>query len=299
MARLLPVLLLALVPLLGGCSPVGLAELVLLGHHFEKAEGIAYGTSPRERLDVYTPDGLEDPAPVVVFIYGGRWQDGSRDLYDLLGDQLTRRGLVTVIPDYTLYPDTLFPGWVEQAASAAAWTWQNIADYGGNPEWIYLVGHSAGAHTVTLLEMDPGYLAAAGVPESAVRGVVSISGPVATEWTDADVQALMGPREGWAQTYPRNFIGELEGPILFLHGGGDDTVSPRNSIELADRIRGAGGCARTVVYPGIGHVEIMIAAMVPWLSRADPVDDIAHFISRPQSCEEPDRGISEMAPTRR
>jgi acetyl esterase/lipase len=137
-------------------------------------------------------------APVVVYLCGGRWQNGSKDRYRLLGDALTRRGLVLVAPEYRLYPEVEFPAWVEDAARALRWTRENIQRFGGDPERIWVVGHSAGGHTAALLAFDDRYLLEAGVPTGSVRGFVGLAGPVNSDWTAADVQALMGPREGWA-----------------------------------------------------------------------------------------------------
>ena len=226
---------------------------------------------------------------MLVFVYGGRGQTGSKDVYRLLGDALTRRGIVIVVPDYTLAPDTLFPGWVEEGAKAVAWTRENIGRFGGDPDRIFLGGHSAGAHTAALLTLDERYLQAVGLEPGAIRGTVSISGPVSTRWTDADVQALMGPEEGWPVSYPDTHVDGSEPPLLLLHGGEDETLRPRNSTDLVRLVRERGGCARGIVYPGIGHIEIIVALMAPWLRRAPVRDDIVEFITDPRTCAAADR----------
>lgn len=277
------VALLALLALAAGCSPVRVAEALLLGDHFALAAGLPYGEADRQRLDVYRPLRVRAPAPVVIFLYGGRWQQGARDQYRLLGDALTRRGMVAVVPDYRLYPEVRFPAWVEDAARAVRWTRDHIRRFGGDPGRIFVVGHSAGAHSATLLALDPAYLREAGVPTAAVRGFVSIAGPVDTVWTDPDVQALMGPREAWPATYPVSHLGGGNSRLLLLHGGGDEVVLPSNSVNLAARVRARGGCAEAVVYPGVGHVEIVVALSVPRLGIAPVLDDLTHFIRAPES----------------
>jgi acetyl esterase/lipase len=185
-----------------GCSPRRAAETLLLGSHFVRTEGVAYGPEARQRLDVYRPKAVRAPAPVVVFLYGGRWNTGTRGDYRLLGDALTRRGWVAVVPDYRLAPAARFPAWVEDGARAVRWARDNAARIGGDSARIFVVGHSAGGHSAALLALDEHFLRDAGVPAGAVRGFVSLAGPVDTTWTDPDVQALMGPREGWPATYP-------------------------------------------------------------------------------------------------
>lgn len=273
---------LALGALATGCSTRKAAETLLLGDHFVLTRGIAYGGHPGRRLDVYRPRDESRRSPVVVFLYGGRWQSGAREQYRLLGDALTRRGLVVIVPDYRKYPDALFPAWVEDAAHAMRWTVDNAEKFNGDTGRIFVVGHSAGAHTAALLALDEKYLRAAGVSAHFLRGAASLAGPVDTVWTDPDVQALMGPPEGWPMTYPASHIDGTEPPLLLLHGTGDETVAQINSSRLAARIRERGGCARSISYPGIGHVEIVVALALPWLRRAPVMEDIVSFIRNPR-----------------
>jgi acetyl esterase/lipase len=268
--------------LLAGCSPRRVAESLLLGSHFARTQRVAYGPDARQLLDVYRPLEARGPAPVVVFLYGGRWSSGSRDEYRLVGDALTRRGWVAVIPDYRLAPAATFPAWVEDGARAVRWARDNAARFGGDTARIFVVGHSAGGHTAALLALDERFLRGAGVPAGAVKGFAALAGPVDTPWTDPDVQALMGPRAGWPATYPATHIGGAEPPLLLLHGGGDRTVSVQSSVRLATRIRQRGGCSRAVVYPGVGHVQIVVALAAPRLEIAPVLDDLDAFVRDPR-----------------
>ncbi len=267
---------------LAGCSPRRAVELLLVGDHFDLTPHVAYGADPRQRLDVYRPRGGARLAPVVLFLYGGRWQTGSKEQYRLLGDALTREGVVAVIPDYRLYPAAHFPAWMEDGARAVRWARDNIARYGGDPGRIFVVGHSAGAHTALLLALDKRYLGAAGVAPGVVRGFVGLAGPVATTWTDPDVQALMGPPAGWPATYPLTHATGAVPPLLLLHGRRDRTVAPDNALRLAARVRERGGCVRTVLYRGLDHVGIVIALSVPKLGIAPVVEDLMAFVRDPR-----------------
>ena len=263
------------------CTPRRAAESLLLGDQFLLIANVPYDSGGRQRLDIYRLREERAPVPVVVFLYGGRWQYGSKEQYRLLGDAFTREGVVAVVPDYRLYPEVGFPGWVEDAAHAVRWVYDSIARYGGDPARIFIVGHSAGGHTATLLDLDDRFLKMAGVPAGTVRGVVSMAGPVATTWTDADVQTLMGPRDGWPATYPRSYVNATSPPLLLLHGERDRTVAAANSTRLADLIRGSGGCARAITYRGLGHVGIAVALSLPRLPIAPVMDDVMRFVKRP------------------
>jgi acetyl esterase/lipase len=264
-----------------GCTPRHGVENLVLYDRVVRSADIPYGTDARQRLDVYHERRAGTSAPVVVFIYAGRWKYGSKRDYLLIGNTLARRGWIVVIPDYRLFPAVRFPAWVDDGASAVRWTRDNIARFGGDASNIVVIGHSAGAHTVAMLALDEHFLRDAGVPASAVRGFVSLAGPVDTTWTAPDVQELMGPREGWAASYPYNFIDGNEQPLLLLHGASDDVVSVGNSLRLADRIHARGGCARATVYPRIGHIEIAVALAFPSLDLAPVMRDVSAFVHDP------------------
>lgn len=275
------VIVIALVAAMAACSPRRVAERLVLGGDVARTPDIVYGDSARQRLDIYRLRAVRDHAPVIVFLYGGRWMSGAKRDYLLLANSMTRRGWVVVVPDYRMYPSVLFPAWVDDGARAVRWTLDNVARFGGDPARIFVVGHSAGGHTAALLALDERYLRGAGVPAAAVLGFVSLAGPVDTVWTDPDVQALMGARYGWPVTYPVNHIDGTEPPLLLLHGAGDQTVTAHNSVQLAAHIRDEGGCARVGVYPGIGHIQIAVALALPALRIAPVLDDVEDFVRDP------------------
>jgi len=282
---LVPVLALALL-LATGCTATGaargLADLLFVRQHLVTVRNLHYGRHDL-RLDVHRPQIRRAEAPVIVFLYGGRWKYGSKDDYRVLGDALTKQGWVVVVPNYRLHPLVNYPAWVEDAADAVRWTRDHIARFGGDPTRIFVVGHSAGAHTATLLALDERHLQAVGVDPHDVRGFVSLAGPVDTIWTDADVQRLMGPAAGWPETYPRTHISGGEPPLLLLHGADDDVVHPHNSTSLAARITAAGGCARSVVLQGLGHVKIVLALALPRALSGQVMEQLVRFIDDPRA----------------
>ena len=284
------------VGLLTACNQRRAAEAVLLGKQFALSSNIPYDTGARHSLDVYRPKDVGvKPVPVIVFLYGGRWQTGAKEEYKLVGDAITRLGYVAVIPDYRLAPPAKFPAWIDDAAHALRWVHDSIANYGGDAAQLFVVGHSAGAHTATVLSLDDRYLLRAGVQPEFVRGYVSMAGPVDTVWTDPDVQDLMGPRVGWPGTYPAQLVSSTQHqPLLLLHGMKDKTVLPGNSTGLAERIRKFGGHACAKLYPNLTHISIVVAFMIPRLPIAKVMDDVQAFVRSPSAnpC-----GINGSVPT--
>ena len=271
----------ALLLLLAGCTPRQGAESLVLNSTVTRTADIPYGDDARQRLDVYRLRSARATAPVVVFIYGGRWKYGSKRDYLLMGNALARQGWIVIIPDYRLFRAVKFPAWVEDGARAVQWTRDNVSRFGGDASRVIVMGHSAGAHTVAMLALDSMFLHNVGVPRNAVSGYISIAGPNDTTWTAPDVQELMGPSSGWPQTYPYNFVDGKAQPMLLLHGLADEVVSSGNSERLYARIRASGGCASLIEYRGIGHVQIALALVMPWLHSASVLKDVSRFIGHP------------------
>ena len=277
---------------LAGCTPRAGAERLVLNSTVKRSADIPYGTDARQTLDVYRMRDIRPNAPVVVFIYGGRWKYGAKRDYLLMGNALARQGWVVVIPDYRLFRAVKFPAWVEDGARAVKWTHDNLAQLGGDSTRVFVMGHSAGAHTVAMLALDKHYLRDVGLRPDAVSGYVSIAGPNDTTWTAPDVQELMGPSEGWGATYPYNFVDGSNQPLLLLHGTDDSVVTRGNSERLSARIRARGGCVRLTEYRGLGHIEIALALVLPWLNSATVLHDVVEFVREP-TCHPEGASVAE------
>ncbi len=129
----------------------------------------------KHKLDVYRPKGRKG-FPVVFFVHGGTWRSGDKRLYPKLGEVLAGHGIGTVITNYRLSPKVKHPAHIEDVARAFAWTHKHVAEYGGRPDQIFAVGHSAGGHLVALLATDEKYLKAHGLTFAAIKGIVPMSG---------------------------------------------------------------------------------------------------------------------------
>jgi acetyl esterase/lipase len=129
------------------------------------------------RLDLYLPEGPKD-FPVLVFVHGGAWSRGDKNelgIYNALGRCFARHGIALVCPNYRLSPHVKHPEHVRDIARAFAWTFRNIARYGGCPSELFIGGHSAGGHLAALLAADETYLKAEGLTFDAIRGALPLS----------------------------------------------------------------------------------------------------------------------------
>lgn len=109
-----------------------------------RCAGIPYGTDPRQSLDVYMPTPAATNRPIVVFWYGGMWIRGSKEQYRFVGAALANAGYVAILPDYRLFPQARFPDFIEDGARAVKWAHEHATELGGDPQALFLMGHSAG-----------------------------------------------------------------------------------------------------------------------------------------------------------
>ncbi len=266
--------------LAGGCTPADTLNLLARPGTWELTASIPYASGDRRSLDVYRPVNAKD-APVVVFFYGGNWQNGSKEIYRFLAATLANHGYVAIVPDYRVYPEVKFPDFLADGAQAVRWAKRNAAGFGGDPDKLFIMGHSAGAHIAAMLTLDPQWLAAVGLnAKRDVAGLIGLAGPYDfLPLRDPTLKVIFGPGD-LAHTQPITFVDGVEPPALLATGAGDTTVSPGNTTRLSARLRQNGGTVTEIVYPRIGHVPI-IGAFSPVLRFLAPVvRDVDGFIAR-------------------
>lgn len=261
-----------------GFSAADLLNMWTPASRWRRHEALRYGDAPRQQLDVYRPRRGER-APMVVFFYGGSWQNGARDLYAFLGAALAAQGIVTVVPDYTLYPDARFPAFLEDAARAVAYARTHASDWGADPERLVLMGHSAGAYIAAMLAFDPQWLAAAGLESHRhLAGLIGLAGPYDFLPIESRVlQAIFGGPNR-VETQPISFVSGREAPALLVTAQRDVLVDPGNAKRFATRIRDMGGRVEERSYGRVNHFTL-IGAFAPALRILAPVlRDVDAFV---------------------
>lgn len=270
----------AAIAALAGCSPaVLLNDWLVPQDGYARSNDIAYGDAPRQQLDVYRPwPGIDGKAPVIVFFYGGSWKGGQKSYYPFIGEAFTSRGFVVIIPDYRVYPDARFPTFIEDGARVLRWVRDNIERYGGDPQSILLVGHSAGAHIASMLLADKQYLRQQGMEWSAIRGFVGLAGPYAFDpLAYRSIQPIFAAAS--RPTMPYELIDGSEPPMLLVHGADDRTVYPVNSRSLAERSRRLGGRAEVLEVSDLGHIGVVLALAKPFRGDSAVFEPIITFLA--------------------
>jgi acetyl esterase/lipase len=265
--------------LIAGCSTTGLVILnkaVTAQNPHNITNDLTYGEQPWQRLDVY-PNGSLAKAPVALFLYGGGWDSGRKGQYLFAAEAFVKRGYTVVVPDYIKYPNGTFPSFVKDAAKAFEWTKKHISEYNGNPDNVFIVGHSAGAHIGALLATDNRYLSDVGYTKSDIRGFAGLAGPYGFTPKAAKYVAIFKPASNYPKMKAMNFIDGTEPPTLLAHGMSDKVVGVLNKDTLLDKLNAAGVKTHDIEYPGVSHVGILLK-LHPWFDAKHQVaDDIDAF----------------------
>jgi acetyl esterase/lipase len=272
--------------LASGCSPLRLINDLAPSHTYRRTADLAYGPHPRQRLDVYVPAQAAPRAPAAVFFYGGSWRSGSRADYLFVGEALASRGIVTAVADYRLYPEVRFPFFVDDSAAAVAWFAARAVDFGGDPERVFVMGHSAGAYNAAMVALDGSYLERTGAAPARVAGFVGLAGPYDFLPLESRLlRAIFGWPDTPPETQPIRFVDGAAPPALLLTATRDTVVNPGNSARLAARLRDAGRPVREIAYPQLDHRTLVGALAAPLRDLAPVLDDVAGYITASEGAE--------------
>ena len=231
------------------------------------------------KLNIFTPKNIKDKnLPVLIYVYGGNWNTGNKDKYHLLGRNFARKNMTVVIPDYTLSPNADVDEMTKEIAAAIQFTKQNAAKYHGDPERIFISGHSAGGQLATSAVMNPKY----GIPEKTIAGIILIDAagidmknylekypPTAEDNYDA---TWSKDPEKWKQASSIYFINEKTPPFLIYVG---EKTYP--SIKVANenflKVLKPFQPDVKLIMLNKKHVPMILQYFLPWSKRLDEAVD--------------------------
>jgi len=246
---------------------------------FRSLNDLAYGDDTRQRLDVFSPKSA-DNLPIVIFFYGGSWTTGRKSQYAFVGAALAARGYVTVIPDYRLFPQVRFPQFVDDGARAVAWVQHHAQEFGGDPDRIVLMGHSAGAHLAALLALNGVYLERAGARAHSIVGLVGLSGPYALDPDTDTLHAIFASPYIPDDWQPVHFASAQSPPVLLLHGLNDKVVYAMHTERMRDALLSHGAAVETHLYPGRGHADTIASFTLIARFRTPALEQTVEFLKR-------------------
>ena len=226
-------------------------------HHLD----LAYGPDPKQVLDLYLPEDEVSNAPVFLFLHGGGFREGDKAHYGSVAEPFVQAGVITAVASYRLTGSGAhYPDQPDDVKSAIKWIFKNIRQYGGNPEAIYVGGHSAGAILSADVGVDRDWLVEMGMPKEILKGIIPVSGPY-------DVRAR-GQRPGEVYTYaPTPELREQASPILHVNDPvpvalvavGSEEGYQESSTAFTEALKAAGVNARYLLLDGQDHADTALS----------------------------------------
>lgn len=265
---------------LAACSPAAAPDAlnrVISTRGLKVIPDQRYGPHERNLLDVYAPASAQG-APTVLFVHGGSWQGGDKAIYRFVGESLARAGYVTGVMNYRLAPQNRYPTYVQDTAAALRWLRDHAGDFGGNPDDLFVVGHSAGAFNAVEAVDNARWLREAGVPVGAVRGVIGIAGPYAYDFRQDSSRVAFPEGSTPDEVMPDRHVRRDAPPHLLLVAANDTTVGPQNALKLEAALKEAGVPVTRTVLPRVNHVTIVAALARPLTFLGGTRQQVIDFI---------------------
>ena len=273
---------LALLMLVAACSPLAVLNGVRARGTATLTPDVAYGPSPRQKLDIHTPTSAAPPGgwPVAVFFYGGSWNSGERADYRFVGEALAARGVLTLVADYRLYPEVRYPDFLQDCAQALGYGLREARALGGNPRRVFAVGHSAGGYNAAMLALDARWLKEAGHTLDELAGWVGLAGPYEfLPMTNVAAQPVFFHPNYPPGTQPIDYVSRTSPPSFVGAPVNDTLVSPqRSTVALGHRLQEAGVPVTLKLYDRVSHQTLIGAFARPLRWLAPVLDDVVGFV---------------------
>ncbi|ERN11275.1 isoprenylcysteine alpha-carbonyl methylesterase ICME [Amborella trichopoda] len=242
---------------------------------------VVYGDQPRNRLDLYLPVNLDEPKPVVAFVTGGAWIIGYKAWGALLGQELAERNVIVACIDYRNFPQGTISDMVKDASQGISFVCQNITDFGGDPNRIFVIGQSAGAHIGACVLLD--------------QAIKECGEQEDLTWSVSQIKAYFGISGGYnllslvdhfhrRGLYRSIFLSIMEGepslqrfspelvvqdpamrhaasllpPIVLFHGTKDISIPSQASKTFADALQQVGAEVKLIIYERKSHTDLFL-----------------------------------------
>lgn len=236
-------------------------------------------------VDVFWSNDSKD-ANVIVFVHGGGWLSGDKKQYREMAMSLASRGMTVVLVNYRLSPQAKFPVHLEDVCAAISWAYNSVTNYNGDPDRIFLMGHSAGGYLITMAVCDDQYLNLYNLTPTDIAGIITISGvfEIKTQEGGATKKYLgmvFGDNEEiWKEATCQNYINESRNdlpPMLSSWTEGEDDLIKNESLNLIEVLSNAGLQFQTFVFEGNDHNAYVTKLQDP---ESNFSKELAEFIER-------------------
>jgi acetyl esterase/lipase len=251
---------------------------------------VSYGADPLQKLDFFAPSARN--FPTVIFVHGGSLAGGDKSDgdYGRVCNPFPAAGIACASVNYRLLPAAAWPAQPEDVATAIAWVRSHVVESGGDPDRLFLLGHSSGAMLVALVGSDAHYLAAQKLTTATIRGVIPMGSimwdddlrqsiekngrdRVATAFANDPRGKAFGSLDGYQSQWPINYVRNGLPPYLFLIAEAEQINPPvlKTNEQFAADSRARGNQAAVRVFPGRTHYS-----MIRYLDR--PGDEVCQAV---------------------
>lgn len=255
-------LLLIVVALVSACQPLRVLNSVVPSGSYSVESDISYGSEPRQRMDLYLPNDGHYNEHVLVFVYGGAWDQGTKEEFEFVGQAFARLGYITLIPNYRLYPDVEFPAFIDDVAMAIGEMKHHLPDSCDLGSSIILSGHSAGAHTAALLAADAQFLERNNAGDIEIAALLALSGPYDLPLDHERVRDKFSKVEGNAAN-PVALATSQMPPTLLIHGEADTIAEVAHAEKFQKRLEDLGVPVTMHLYNRTRHASIVASLASP------------------------------------
>ncbi|RZL33716.1 MAG: alpha/beta hydrolase [Pedobacter sp.] len=237
----------------------------------EKNINYAGNNSQANTLNIYHKKAEINNQDVIIFIHGGSWSSGKKETYWWLGRNLAKKNIVTAVINYPLAPSVTYKEMAAASAQAVKWVRDSIAKYGGNPNRIFLMGHSAGGHLAELINADPQYFKALRMPNP-IKGVIlndAFGLDMNQYLTEAEkdnyytdfIRTFSSDSKTWQIGSPLFYVQEIDNPHLIFYGTKTYPAIKIQSKRMNKELESLNVPVKLEIIEGKKHVP-MIAQMI-------------------------------------
>lgn len=226
-----------------------------------------------QQLNIFTPRASGTLHEVLIFIHGGSWNSGDKSQYSFLGSNFARKGIVTVIIDYPLSPTATYKEMADASAQAVLWVKNNIHAYGGDPNKIFISGHSAGGHLAALISIKEDYFKNLNV-KNPVKGVILIdaAGLDMYGYLQAEslpeshtyLQTFTSNPATWKAASPLYYLHPNMPPMLLYRGENTYPSIQKSTEKFVTALKTYVPAPQYYVLKGKKHIPMITQFIYPW-----------------------------------
>ena len=252
---------------------------------------IPYGSDYWHKLDIYQPEALSiQGVPVLLFMHGGYWSHGYKDWLGFMAPAFVSLPALFISVDYRLTPAAPYPAALDDCLDALVWAYHHVTAYGGDPQQLFVGGHSAGGHLAALMALQPERLVACGLPADVIKACFPVSGiyDLNNDLPQDCLQAFLPDIERRVEASPIHYISGNRTPFLLSIGARDFPVLYQQAYAMETALRREAAPVELLEIADVDHFQInqksgdandrWVQHVRTWMQRTPPE---THAINKP------------------